>query len=83
MIKITIDMMKKLCDQVNIYLRIKNDISYLKIVYKEILFPVYFTGKKKYFSILYEGVINFKPDNFFNKSIDTVKQGQFSTFQIY
>ncbi|CAI2189756.1 13135_t:CDS:2 [Funneliformis geosporum] len=47
MVKITIDVMRKLCDQVNAYLRIKSGTSYLKIAYKEVLFPVCFTGKKK------------------------------------
>ncbi|CAG8512302.1 2042_t:CDS:2, partial [Cetraspora pellucida] len=34
-VKITIDVMKKLHDQVNAYLRIKNGTSYLKMVYEE------------------------------------------------
>ncbi|CAI2179044.1 17387_t:CDS:2, partial [Funneliformis geosporum] len=44
MVKITINVMKKLYNQVNAYLRIKNGTSYLKIVYEEILFPICFTG---------------------------------------
>ncbi|CAI2201806.1 16311_t:CDS:2, partial [Funneliformis geosporum] len=43
MVKITIDVMKKLCDQVNAYLRIKSGMSYLKIAYEKVLFPVCFT----------------------------------------
>ncbi|CAI2192640.1 7082_t:CDS:2, partial [Funneliformis geosporum] len=35
MVKITMDMMKKLRDQVNAYLRIKSEMSYLKMAYEE------------------------------------------------
>jgi len=49
MVKITMNMMKSLHDQVNAYLRIKNGTSYLKIAYEEILFPICFVDKKKYF----------------------------------
>ncbi len=73
MVKITMDVMKRLCDQINAYFRIKNRTSYLKMTYKEVLFPICFTGKKKYFRIGHEDVINFKPKNLFIKGIDTVK----------
>src|SRR6266498_4290344 len=76
MINITMGAMKKLRDQVNAYFRIKNGTSYLKIAYEEVLFPVCFTGKKKYFGIGYEEVVNFKPKSLFTKEINTVKQGQ-------
>ena len=51
MVKITIDVMKKLCNQINAYLKIKSGTSYLKMAYEEVLFPICFTGKKKYFEI--------------------------------
>ena len=81
MVKITMDVMKKLRDQVNAYLRIKNGTSYLKMAYEEVLFPVCFTGKKKYFGVPHEGVVNFKPDNLFKKGIDSIKQGQSQLFK--
>ncbi|RIA99210.1 DNA polymerase family B-domain-containing protein [Glomus cerebriforme] len=56
MVKITMDVMKKLRDQINAYLKIKSETSYLKMVYEEVLFPVCFIGKKKYFGIEYEDV---------------------------
>ena len=46
MVNITMGVMKKLRDQVNAYLRIKNGTSYLKMAYEEVLFPVCFIGKK-------------------------------------
>ncbi|PKK57795.1 DNA/RNA polymerase [Rhizophagus irregularis] len=74
MVKITMDVMKKLRDQINAYLRIKSGTSYLKMAYEEVLFPVCFTGKKKYFGVRHEDVVNFKPKNLFMKGIETVKQ---------
>ena len=76
MVKITIDVMKKLRDQINAYLRIKSGTFYLKMAYEEVLFPVCFAGKKKYFGIGHEDVVNFKPKILFMKGIDTVKQGK-------
>ncbi len=73
MIKITMEMMDEFCNKVNTYLRIKNGTSYLKMTYEEVLFPMYFTGKKKYFEIGYEEVVNFKSKSLFTKEIDTVK----------
>ncbi len=76
MVKITMDVMKKLRDQINAYLRIKSEISYLKMTYEEILFSICFTSKKKYFRIGYKKVVNFKPKKLFMKGIDIVKQGK-------
>ncbi|POG82469.1 hypothetical protein GLOIN_2v1469774 [Rhizophagus irregularis DAOM 181602=DAOM 197198] len=76
MVKITMDVIKKLRDQINAYLRIKTSTSYLKMAYEKVLFPVCFTGKKKYFGIGYEDEVNFRPDDLFKKGIDTVKQGK-------
>ncbi|CAI2201402.1 6989_t:CDS:1, partial [Funneliformis geosporum] len=77
MIKITMDVMKKLRDQINAYLKIKSGTSHLMMAYEEVLFPVCFTGKKKYFRIGHEDEedeVNFRPDDLFMKRIDTVKQ---------
>ncbi|CAI2165083.1 18697_t:CDS:2 [Funneliformis geosporum] len=60
MVKITMNVMKKLHNQVNTYLRIKSRTFYLNMVYEDVLFPICFTGKKKYFEIGHEDVINFK-----------------------
>jgi len=73
MVKITMDVMKKLRDQINAYLRIKSGTSYLKMTYKKVLFSICFTDKKKYFRIGHEEVVNFKLKKLFMKGIDTVK----------
>ncbi len=75
------DVMKKLRDQVNEYLKIKNNTSYLKMAYEEVLFPVCFTGKKKYFGVQHEKDIDFRPDNLFMRGIDIVKQGNSELFR--
>ncbi|RGB22618.1 hypothetical protein C1646_775809 [Rhizophagus diaphanus] len=75
-VKITMDVIKKLRDQINAYFRIKTSTSYLKIAYEKVLFPVCFTGKKKYLGIGHEDEVNFRPDDLFKKGIDTVKQGK-------
>ena len=51
MVKITMEIMEKLRNEVNNFLRLKIRSDYLKIAYEEVLFPVVFTGKKKYFGI--------------------------------
>jgi len=81
MVKITIEVMDEFHNKVNAYLRIKNSTSYLKIAYEKVLFPMYFTGKKKYFRIGHEEVVNFKPKSLFTKRIDTIKQGQSQLFK--
>jgi len=81
MVEITMDVIKKLRDQINAYLRIKNGTSYLKMAYEEVLFPVCFAGKKKYFGIGHEDKVNFRPDVLFKKGIDTVKQGNSELFR--
>ncbi|RIA82420.1 hypothetical protein C1645_835403 [Glomus cerebriforme] len=81
MVKITMDVIKKLRDQINAYLRIKSGTSYLKMAYEEVLFPICFAGKKKYFGIGHEEVVNFRPKTLFTKGIDTVKQGNSELFR--
>ncbi|CAJ0641271.1 9494_t:CDS:2, partial [Entrophospora sp. SA101] len=82
MICITMEIMKKLRNDVNTYLRLKTRSTYLKMAYEEVLFPVCFTGKKKYFGIPHVDIPNFKPKKLFIKGIDTVKQGQSEIFKI-
>ncbi|PKK60215.1 hypothetical protein RhiirC2_793664 [Rhizophagus irregularis] len=81
MVKITIGIMEKLCNEVNNFLRLKIRSDYLKMAYEEVLFLVVFTGKKKYFGIPHEDTPNFKPEEFFIRGIDTVKQGKFQVFK--
>jgi hypothetical protein len=64
--------------EVNIHLRADNGTGYLNMAYEEILFPVGFVGKKKYFGIPHEHSVNFRikgPKDLFIRGIDVVKQG--------
>ena len=50
---------ERLRDEVNDFLRNNNGSSYLKMAYEEVLFPVVFTGKKKYYGIPHTNKPNF------------------------
>ncbi|GES77180.1 DNA polymerase family B-domain-containing protein [Rhizophagus clarus] len=54
MVNISMEVMEKLRDEVNDFLRKDNGSSYLKMAYEEVLFLVVFTGKKKYYGIPHE-----------------------------
>ena len=75
------DVMQKLHDQVNEYLKVKSGTPHLKMAYEEVLFPVCFAGKKKYFGIPHERVVNFRSDELFRKGIDSIKQGVSQLFR--
>ncbi|RIA79200.1 hypothetical protein C1645_746067 [Glomus cerebriforme] len=65
MVKTTMDVMEKLRNDVNTFLRLKTRSDYLKMAYEEVLFPVAFIGKKKYFGIDHEETPNFEPRELF------------------
>ncbi|PKY33087.1 DNA/RNA polymerase [Rhizophagus irregularis] len=81
MVKTTMGVMEKLRNDVNTFLRLKTRSDYLKMAYEEVLFPVAFTGKKKYFGIDHEETPNFEPREPFIRGIDTVKQGKSQVFK--
>ncbi|POG66681.1 hypothetical protein GLOIN_2v1482190 [Rhizophagus irregularis DAOM 181602=DAOM 197198] len=59
----------------------KLESGYLEMAYEEVLFPVVFTGKKKYFSTKHENAVNFSLEDPFIRGIDTVKQGKSQLFK--
>ncbi|CAB5362484.1 unnamed protein product [Rhizophagus irregularis] len=59
MVEISMVKMEKLRDEVNDFLKEDNGSPYLKMAYEEVLFPVVFTGKKKYYGIPHESKPNF------------------------
>ncbi|GES94728.1 DNA polymerase family B-domain-containing protein [Rhizophagus clarus] len=81
MVTITMGVMEKLCNEVNSFLRLKTRSGYLEMAYEEVLFPVVFTGKKKYFGTKYEDAVNFSLEDPFIRGIDTVKQGKSQLFK--
>src|SRR6185436_14229519 len=82
MVNLTMCMMNKLRDDVNEYLYKDNNTRYLKMAYEEVLFPVVFTLKKKYYGIDHVNIPNFHPKKLFIKGIDTVKRGQSEFFRV-
>ena len=72
MVEISMVKMEKLCDDVNVFLKEDNGSPYLKMAYEEVLFPVVFTGKKKYYGIPHESKPNFNKELFI-RGIKTVK----------
>ncbi|CAG8731585.1 3121_t:CDS:2, partial [Cetraspora pellucida] len=61
-VKISIEVMTNLCNEVNTELEKNNRMPYLNMAYEEVLFSVVFTGKKKYYSLEHKNKPNFNPD---------------------
>jgi DNA polymerase elongation subunit (family B) len=76
MVRITMRVMNGLKNEVNDCLHKDNGSKYLKMAYEEVLYPVVFTGKKKYYGIAHENEVNFRPNSLFIRGIDIIKQGQ-------
>ncbi|PKY61482.1 DNA/RNA polymerase, partial [Rhizophagus irregularis] len=57
-----------------------NGSPYLKMAYEEVLFPVVFTGKKKYYGIPHESKPNFNK-KLFIRGVEVVKRGQSKHFR--
>jgi DNA polymerase elongation subunit (family B) len=75
-VRATMERLKVLRDEVNGRLEADNGTRFLKMAYEEVLFPVVFVGKKKYYGIPHESEPNFRPRKLFIKGIDIKKQGQ-------
>ena len=76
MVRLTVAELPKLQKRMNEYLQQDNGTKHLRMDYEEVLYPVVFTGKKKYFGIAHMKVPNFRPKALFIRGIDVVKQGQ-------
>jgi DNA polymerase elongation subunit (family B) len=61
--------------RVNNHLRADNGSNFLKMAYEEVLFPVVFVSKKKYFGIPHVDVIDFFPTKAFERGLETIKRG--------
>lgn len=62
-------------DEVNELLFNDNKTPYLKMAYEEVLFPVAFLAKKKYYGIPHEGMVNFQPKDLFIRGLEVKKRG--------
>lgn len=61
--------------EVNNHLYNDNGTKFLKMAYEEVLFPVVFVSKKKYFGIQHEEIVNFKPKKPFLRGLEIIKRG--------
>ena len=52
-----------------------NGSKFLKMAYEEVLYPVVFLSKKKYYGIPHEKIVNFKPKKPFIRGLEVVKRG--------
>ena len=80
MVKISMEAIERLRDEVNDFLKNDNESSFLKMAYEEVLFPVVFTGKKKYYGIPHTRKPNFN-NKLFIRGVEIVKRGQSSLFR--
>lgn len=62
-------------NSVNEYLTKNNGSKFLKMAYEEVLYPVAFLSKKKYFGIPHEENVDFFPRNLFIRGLEIVKRG--------
>lgn len=71
----TFEMIEIAKKEVNIHLEKDNGTKFLKMAYEEVLFPVVFVSKKKYFGIPHEEVVNFYPKKPFIRGLEIIKRG--------
>lgn len=71
----TFEMIDIIKNEVNSLLYEDNGTSYLKMAYEEVLYPVVFLAKKKYYGIPHEGIVNFNPNDLFIRGLEVKKRG--------
>ncbi len=71
----TFGLVKSLSKEVNQFLVSDNGTRFLKMAYEEVLFPVGFLSRKKYYGIAHEGLVNFKPSEMFIRGLEVKKRG--------
>ena len=75
LVNITFKFIEDIKTKVNNYLYEDNGTKYLKMAYEEVLYPVIFLSKKKYYGIAHEGIPNFKPKDMFIRGLEVKKRG--------
>jgi DNA polymerase elongation subunit (family B) len=75
LVNITFKAIEDIKVKVNNYLYKDNGTKYLKMSYEEVLYPLAFLSKKKYFGIPHESLANFKPKDLFIRGLEVKKRG--------
>ena len=74
-VKIAIENVKILEKEVNNFFLEKNKTRFLRMAWEEVLFPVAFLSKKKYYGIPHIGLPNFNYKKLFIRGLDIKKRG--------
>lgn len=75
LVEITFKEINPIRDGVNKAFIQDNGTEFLSMAYEEVLAPVAFTAKKKYFGIAHETLPNFKPKDLFIRGLEVKKRG--------
>ncbi len=75
LINITFKAIEVINKKVNEHLFNDNGTKFLKMAYEEVLYPLAFLSKKKYFGIPHEKIPNFKPKDLFIRGLEVKKRG--------
>lgn len=75
LVKITFVEINKVRDAVNTMLKENNGTDFLSMAYEEVLWPVAFLAKKKYYGIPHEKEINFLNYKMFIRGLEVKKRG--------
>jgi DNA polymerase elongation subunit (family B) len=75
MVDISFDYIDKIKKQVNKMLAETSGSKFLKMSYEEVLFPVAFLAKKKYYGIPHISIPNFNPKKLFVRGLEVKKRG--------
>lgn len=75
LVKQTFTLVKDMSVKVNEFLKSDNGTRYLKMAYEEVLYPVVFLSRKKYYGIAHEKIVNFKPKKIFIRGLEVKKRG--------
>jgi DNA polymerase elongation subunit (family B) len=75
MVEFTMKIISEIRDGVNAMFINDNGTKFLSMAYEEVLFPVAFTAKKKYFGIAHEHIPNFTPKELFIRGLEVKKRG--------
>jgi DNA polymerase elongation subunit (family B) len=76
LVKITFAAIVDIRNKINAAFIADNGTEFLSMSFEEVLFPVIFLAKKKYYGVPHIDVINFFPDKLFIRGLEVIKRGQ-------
>jgi DNA polymerase elongation subunit (family B) len=76
LVKITFVAAIDIRDKINAAFVADNGTKFLSMAFEEVLWPVIFLAKKKYYGVPHVDEINFFPDKLFIRGLEVIKRGQ-------